>query len=190
MKPFWNNCDICGSNCGDVGEPCWLAKMKRDLEKNNLECPNCDHHGFPCLNCSEYVFEGGFGPGYADGDRYLLMRTPENIQREMVKYAEQNDLVYIMETETRTIREELQNEAEWMRRRSFINITKTEHRTTGECQYDHVKERTKDEDGYDSMCRNREWDTLKVFTKEELYWLERDEADWDAMDEAERYTDY
>jgi len=27
-------------------------------------CQNCDHYGFPCLNCADYVYEGKMGPGY------------------------------------------------------------------------------------------------------------------------------
>ncbi len=30
----------------------------------------------------------------------------------------------------------------------------------------------------------------EALAKEERYWLEQDNADWDAMDEAERYTDF
>lgn len=33
----------------------------------NHECPNCDHYGFPCLNCARYVYEGRLGSGYPSG---------------------------------------------------------------------------------------------------------------------------
>lgn len=40
-------------------------------------CMNCAHHGFPCLNCACYKYNGKLGPGFAENKRIMYANNEE-----------------------------------------------------------------------------------------------------------------
>ena len=41
-------------------------------------CANCLYHGFPCLNCANYIYNGRLGPGHILGKRVLIIDAKDN----------------------------------------------------------------------------------------------------------------
>ena len=51
-------------------------------------CLNCAHHGFPCLNCAYFPYQGKLGPGYSEGKRIMVSNDEddEEVWFEMLMY--------------------------------------------------------------------------------------------------------
>jgi len=43
---------------------------------STTNCSNCEYHGFPCLNCADYVHLGKLGPGCYEKHKVLMMFEP------------------------------------------------------------------------------------------------------------------
>ena len=69
-----------------------LSELKEKSKHPRMTCENCIFHGFPCLNCSYYVYNGELGPGHCCGDRVHFV----NETFEEDETSNFNSLVYIL----------------------------------------------------------------------------------------------
>jgi len=69
-----------------------LFELEEKLQRPKSSCKNCIFHGFPCLNCSYYVYNGELGPGYCCGDRVHFVN--ETVEEDEVYNF--NSLLYIL----------------------------------------------------------------------------------------------
>lgn len=60
------------------------------IGKVDTTCDCCDKHGFPCIRCSDVVFNGELGPGYFQGRRLLTNVTSIPAIRNMLKWVSWN----------------------------------------------------------------------------------------------------
>jgi len=60
----------------------YFIQLKIDLKYFNFnfykmsperDCGNCICHGFPCLNCAEFIYHGERGPGYFNRELFVDM---------------------------------------------------------------------------------------------------------------------
>lgn len=51
-----------------------LPELLNAVMTSRRLCANCSYHGFPCLNCAVYVYNGELGPGFFYGMRSLFLQ--------------------------------------------------------------------------------------------------------------------
>ena len=61
-----------------------LPEVKNRI--NNKLCDNCLCHGFPCLNCACYMYNGKMGPGYIHGKRVLVPYEDDQTMMNIANY--------------------------------------------------------------------------------------------------------
>lgn len=65
--------------------------MLKLLFVSSIECNNCVEHGYPCLNCAEYILNGTQGPGHFCHSRILVVEyTGEVVLRAMIEWMANN----------------------------------------------------------------------------------------------------
>ena len=63
----------------------------------DMDCDECEEHGYPCFNCAEYIYGGRHGPGFYKGVRYMFITTPPDISQIMTNYVQWNGVTYSVE---------------------------------------------------------------------------------------------